>query len=281
MGYENFIQVDAPINPGNSGGPLVNLQGEVVGINCAIASRSGGFQGIGFAIPSNQAKFVYEQLKAKGKVIRGWLGVSISDVSRDKAKAQSLGFKGEWGVLVEQTFPKTPAHEKLLPGDVIVELDGKPAKTLEDLRDKIARMAPGTDLKLKVVREGKNVEVTVKLGEQPDDVMALRTPLKTPATKDASTEAIGLRVSDITPELGEKFDLGDVRNGAVITSVDRRSVAAEAGLRPGDVITHVAGKPVKTADAFVEAMKAQDLKKGIRLTVAGRDGSRLVFLRQE
>src|SRR6185312_14349852 len=107
QGYEDFIQVDAPINPGNSGGPLVNLHGEVVGVNTAIASRSGGFQGIGFAIPSNEAKFVYEALKSHGKVVRGWLGVSIADVARNEKEAQSFGYKGTAGVLVEQSFPNT------------------------------------------------------------------------------------------------------------------------------------------------------------------------------
>src|SRR3954470_5403912 len=137
-GYENFIQVDAPINPGNSGGPLVNVQGEVVGINTAIASRNGTFSGIGFAIPTNMAKFVYSSLKANGKVSRGWLGVSISDVSADPPKAQSFGYKGEHGVLVEQVVPNTPATGKLQPGDIILAIDGKPVETVQQLRNQVA-----------------------------------------------------------------------------------------------------------------------------------------------
>src|SRR5205823_4528785 len=124
QGYENFIQVDAPINPGNSGGPLVNVRGEIVGVNTAIASRSGGFQGIGFAIPSNQAKFVYEQLKAHGKVTRGWLGVGIASVNDPRVTklAESFGYDKSTGVFVQQVMPDTPASGKLHEGDVITAL---------------------------------------------------------------------------------------------------------------------------------------------------------------
>jgi serine protease Do len=138
QGYENFIQVDAPINPGNSGGPLVNLHGEVVGINTAIASRSGGFQGIGFAIPSNQAKYVYQSLKSSGHVTRGWLGVAITDVSQSDEVVQSLGYTGSDGVLVEQTFPNTPADGKLKHGDIITKMAGNDVHDTQKLRNPIA-----------------------------------------------------------------------------------------------------------------------------------------------
>ena len=162
QGYEDFIQVDAPINPGNSGGPLVNIHGEVVGINTAIASRSGGFQGIGFAIPSNEAKFVYGQLKAHGKVTRGWLGVSIADVARDPNTAQSFGYQGTNGVLVEQTFPNTPATGKLQAGDIVTEINGKSVDNVQQLRNEIAATAPNTDVTLKVWRDKKYQDVGIE-----------------------------------------------------------------------------------------------------------------------
>jgi serine protease Do len=163
-GYENFIQVDAPINPGNSGGPLVNTKGEVVGINTAIASRSGSFSGIGFAIPSNRAKFVYGELKNKGKVTRGWLGVGITDVARDPDMARSFGFNGDKGVLVFETHEQTPAWNKLKRGDIITEMNGKPVETVQALRNQIAETAPGTELTIQVFRNEKQETVKVTLG---------------------------------------------------------------------------------------------------------------------
>ena len=142
-GYEDFIQVDAPINPGNSGGPLVNIRGEVVGINTAIASRTGGFQGIGFAIPSNQAKMIYTQLRETGKVTRGWLGISIRDVRGARDLAQSFGFEQDRGVLIEQTFPDTPAYAVLQPGDIIVSFNGRAINDMQQLRNSVAATIPG------------------------------------------------------------------------------------------------------------------------------------------
>ena len=176
FGYENFVQVDAPINPGNSGGPLVNIHGEVVGINTLIASRSGGFQGVGFAIPSNQAKQVYQILKDKGKVVRGWLGVEIADVSKLPEEAKSSGYQGEDGVLVKGVLRDTPAAGKLQSGDVVTALDGKPVKDTQQLRGAIALMAPDTEVTLQVIRDGKSQDVKIKLGEQPasEEAMASR-----------------------------------------------------------------------------------------------------------
>jgi serine protease Do len=279
MGYENFIQVDAPINPGNSGGPLVNLKGEVIGINTAIASRSGGFQGIGFTIPSNQAQIIYKTLKEKGKVVRGWLGISISDVSREPAKAESLGYKGHDGVLVEQTFPSTPAAQKLQPGDVITSVNGKAVKNVQDLRNEVAALPPGAEVKLEIFRDGKSSQTSVVLGEQPEDVMAMRGGRIPGKADEMPAEALGIRVTDLSSDLSTRFGLGEYKTGAVIVNVDPRSPAGQAGLRPGDLVTRVAGKPVKNTQELMEALKAQDLKKGIRMTVANREGQRLVFIR--
>ena len=168
-GYESFLQIDAPINPGNSGGPLTNIHGEVVGINTAIASRTGGFQGVGFAIPSNQAKQIYQILREKGKVVRGWLGVSIASVDDpDTAPIAKLkGYKGTTGAFVQDTLPDTPAVGKLKSGDVITKINGKEIKDSTELRNTVAMIAPGTDVKFEVFRDGKTQEVTVKLGDQP------------------------------------------------------------------------------------------------------------------
>ncbi len=287
QGYESFIQVDAPINPGNSGGPLVNTRGEVVGINTAIASRTGSFSGIGFAIPSNQAHFVYESLKGKGKVVRGWLGVSISDVSRDLPKAQSFGYQGTSGVLVEQVMPNTPAVGKLQPGDIVTTINGKGVETVQGLRNVIAATAPNTDIHLNIFRDGKEQKVTLKLGEQPDSVLLAGLPGKTPGNVETDSSAkLGLKFSDPSPELLKQLDLADVKNGAVVTSVDRNSLAAKAGITPGDVITKVSGKEVNNAAELSEAIKSADLKKGVRLYVttkdpeSGQTAARFVFVKE-
>ncbi len=284
QGYENFIQVDAPINPGNSGGPLTNLHGEVVGINTAIASRSGGFQGIGFAIPSNQAKFVYSNLKDKGKVVRGWLGVSISDVSRDLPKASSFGYKGEKGVLVEQTFANTPATGKLQAGDIITELGGKSVTNVQDLRNVVASTAPGQDLKMKVFRDGKAEDVTVKIGEQPEDLTLVggrstaRPSTSSGNEAEKQSEELGLRLSNVNDALIQKYGLAEVKDGALVTKVTPRSPAAKAGLREGDLITRVGATTVGSADEALAAIGKQDRAKGIRFYVTNAGGSRFIFV---
>ena len=281
-GYENFIQVDAPINPGNSGGPLVSLKGEVIGINTAIASRTGGFQGIGFAIPSNQAKFVYQALKEKGKVVRGWLGVAIKDVTEEPALAKDLGFDRNQGVLVEEVMPDTPATGRLEHGDIVTEINGKPIATVSQLRNMVAAMAPGTEINMRVFRGGKYQPVTVKLGEQPEQMASIRRPAREPALPSNQTmvESLGAKVQSLTSELAQRMGL-DVTAGAVVVGIDRNSAAFREGLRPGDVITEVGGKKIATAADLVAAMKGADMKKGARLYVASREGSRYVFVQAE
>jgi serine protease Do len=287
-GYENFIQVDAPINPGNSGGPLVNLHGEVVGINTAIASRSGGFQGIGFAIPSNQAKFVYGQLKDKGKVTRGWLGVAIASVDDPRVSklAESFGYKDTNGVFVQEVMPDTPSSGKLEKGDIITQLNGKPVKDTQALRNEIAATAPNTDAKMTVFRNGKTQDVTIKLGEQPED-LAVSRGRNGPSGGDAEDAAtsgkgkVGLALTDVNDELAERFGIDKGVKGALVRDVDPKSPAAREGIRPGDVITEVGGQKVTNAKEARDALTKADLSKGVRLYVVTRDGSRFAWVQGE
>ena len=285
QGYENFIQVDAPINPGNSGGPLVNIHGEVVGINTAIASRSGAFSGIGFAIPSDQAKLIYTMLKDKGKVTRGWLGVKIEDVQREPGLAHSFGYDDESGVLVDEVYPDTPAFNHLQNGDIITSIDGKPVHDTQSLRNHIAMIAPGTTTKMGVFRDHKETEIDLKLGEQPDNLMAMTGRGHSEdgkANGDAEvTEALGMRLSNVTDELAEKYSLDTLRKGALITSVKNKSIARKNGLNAGDVITRIGDTKVDNAAEAADALSKADLKKGVRLYVSTPDGSRFVFLQDE
>jgi serine protease Do len=288
QGYEDFIQVDAPINPGNSGGPLVNLHGEVVGINTAIASQDGGFQGIGFAIPSNAAKWVYTELKANGKVTRGWLGVGIGDVAvpENLKTAKTFGYTGSTGVLVQQIFSNTPASDKLKEGDIITALNGKTLDTSLDLRNTIAKIAPGTEVTLTVFRDGKSQDVKLTLGTQPEDVLAAagqnENPAPAPANPGASVASIGITVQTMTPQLATKYGQAVPRRGngggAIVTAVTKNSLAATAGLEEGDLITQVASTRVANQADAVRLINAGDLTKGIRLYVTKANGGGQMFV---
>jgi serine protease Do len=275
-GYEDFIQVDAPINPGNSGGPLVNLKGEVVGINTAIASRTGAFSGIGFAIPVNEARFVYTSLTQHGNVVRGWLGASIADISRDPKVAASFGYKSAKGVLVESTLPNAPAAGKLQPGDIIESLDGKPVESVLELRNAIAASAPGTEITFTVWRENKEVPVALKLGTQPQDFGVASN--RGPAQSEGAETALGMTLSNATDDLARQFNLGDNHQGALVTHVKHGSPADTAGIRPGDLITRIDDQAVKTAAEAGELLSKHDAKKGVRLYVSGPEGGRFVFI---
>jgi serine protease Do len=280
--YENFIQVDAPINPGNSGGPLVNLRGQVVGINTAIATRSGGFQGIGFAIPSTQVKFVYDQLRSSGRVTRGWLGVRIGDVTtaaiRDAARA--VGFMGDKGVFVEQVIRDTPSAGVLMSGDVITSINDVQVDSMNALRKEIATMRPGTEVKLRVFRSGKEQDVVVKLGEQPDDTLAMaQTRQGTQPPPAATAGALGLRLGDVNSDSITRFGLPAGTRGALITAVDGAGLGARFGLRPGDVITRIGDVEVSDAARSGELLSKQDLSAGVPIHITNREGSRFVFVR--
>jgi serine protease Do len=280
---ENFIQVDAPINPGNSGGPLVNVRGEVIGINTAIASQSGGFQGIGFAIPSSQAKYVYQQLREKGKVVRGWLGVSISAAGdpRFRDLVESFGYTKKEGVFIQDVIKESPAAGKLQRGDIIEAVNDKPVKNDTELRNLIASTAPNTELDFTVFRKDKEQHVKVKIDEQPDElggVASSKTKGEGPGEND-TLSALGIDLKDLSDNIAEQLGVDKDTKGAVIMKVAPHSVAARKGLRPGDVITSVGDETVTTAREARDALKKADLTKGVRLSITGRDGSRFVFLK--
>jgi serine protease Do len=276
-GYENFIQVDAPINPGNSGGPLVNLHGQVVGINTAIASSNGGFQGIGFAIPSEEARPIYDQLRRSGKIVRGWLGVEIENVSAATDEAASEGYQADTGVLVRGVLHGSPATDELRPGDIVTKLNGRAIDDVTELRDKIAVQAPGSEVTLDVFRDGKDVDVKVKLGEQPAHLQELAE--NSPADAEHAS-ALGLQLQNVTDELSQQYG-SDEKSGAVVTEVAPNSPAAQAGIQPGDVITHVNRHRVRDAGEAGRALAEADIKTGVQLQIENRQGSEIVFVKAD
>jgi serine protease Do len=243
--YDNFIQTDASINPGNSGGPLVNLKGEVVGINTAIIASG---QGIGFAIPVNMAKEIVPQLEEKGHVTRGWLGVGIQEVT--PALAKSFDLKEKKGALVSQVYKDSPAEKAgIEQGDIIVQYDGKVVADSKDLPRMVASTPVGKSVTVKLLRNGKPVERDVKVGEMEEK----QEMAKAPAQK-----SLGITVQNITPEIARGLGLKK-DTGVVITRVEPGSPASEAGLESGDVVLEVNRAPVKDAGDFVKKVeKARD-----------------------
>lgn len=247
--YEDFLQTDAAINPGNSGGPLLNLEGKVIGINSAIKSRSGGFQGVGLAISSNMAKNVMEQLLKTGSVRRGYLGVQIKDLD-DPDLAARLGVKGQGGVVVGQIFEGTPAAKGgLKEGDVITTVGGKAIKNGRELQRMVASLTPGKPVAVTVVREGKTQELSVTVEEQPAEfgTAAVPTPRRgTTSRESVKLDKLGIQVADLTPETAEELGYKEDDKGVVITRVEEDSPAAEKGLRRGMLIVRVDQKPVRS-----------------------------------
>jgi len=266
-----FLQTDAAINPGNSGGPLVNLKGEVVGINTAIATNSGSFNGIGFAIPSNLAKWVTGHLMAKGSVQRAYLGVGISQLTDDLA--EKLGAKGE-GVLVTQVHPDTPAAKAgFEAGDVITAYAGHPVQDPRTLQELVERTSLDAKQEVTVLRGGKSMTLSVKPEALPAEAVANR-PSSAPSKEPAKPESfvaddMGIKVSELTAEQAQQAELD---SGVVITEVDPNKPAAEAGLRPGMVILKVDQTEVKDMASFEAAMKEQSVSKKVLLYVQVRPG---------
>jgi serine protease Do len=274
--YDNYIQTDAAINRGNSGGPLFNLDGEVIGVNTAIISPSGGSIGIGFAVPSKTVVGVVDQLRQFGETRRGWLGVRIQQVTDEIA--DSLNIKPARGALVAGVDDKGPAKPAgIEPGDVIVRFDGKDIKEMKDLPRAVADTAVGKAVDVVVIRKGKEETVQVTLGRLQDDDKAVPAAAKTvtpDADKPATQKALGLDLAALSKDLRAKYKIKDSVKGVIITNVDNASDAAEKRLSAGDVIVEVAQESVTSgADVKkrVEQLK-KDGKKSVLLLVANADG---------
>ena len=247
--YEDFIQTDAAINPGNSGGALINVRGELVGINTAILSRgSGGNQGVGFAVPVNLAHHVLTQLVDRGRVVRGFLGVGIQDLNPKMAQAFDL--PDARGALVRSVQPDSPAADAgLEQGDVIIGIDGEKFDDTRELRLGIAAEQPGTTLRLAVIRDGGERTIPVQLGEFPEEN---RGPER---SFDGGSSSMGLTVDELTPAVARQLDLPKETQGVVVVNVKPGSPAAEKGLRRGDVISEVARRPVLGVADFHRALR--------------------------
>jgi len=249
--YDNFIQTDASINPGNSGGPLINMRGEVIGINTAIIASG---QGIGFAIPINMAKEIVPQLQEKGHVTRGWLGVGIQEVTPELAK--SFDLKEKKGALVAQVISGSPAEKAgIEQGDVIVEFDGKEVVDSKDLPRIVASTSVGKAVTIKLSRNGKVLERQVKVGEMEEKVEVAKAP---------SHKSLGITVQNLTPEIAKGLGL-EKETGVVVTRVEAGSPAANAGIQTGDVIREVNRKPVKDVEDFVQKIEKTRVQDSVLL----------------
>jgi len=259
--YVPFIQTDVAINPGNSGGPLFNLAGEVVGINSQIFTRSGGFMGLSFAIPIDVAMNVAEQLKADGKVNRGWLGVVIQEVSKDLA--ETFGLDKPAGALVAQVLEDSPgAKGGLRVGDVILALDGKPIVASADLPHLVGGLKPGTKVTLDVVRDGARRQLAMAIGALPDDGEAIAAA-GAKGGAERSSNRLGVTVVDLTAEQKKALE---VEGGALIREV-QNGPAALIGLRPGDVITHLNNQSIDSARTFGKVAEALPKNRSVSMRV--------------
>jgi len=246
--YENFIQTDAAINPGNSGGPLLNGKGEVVGINSALYSRTGGYMGIGFAIPINMVKSIENQLHNNGTVTRGWLGVVIQDVTKDLA--ETFGLKEAKGILVSEVQKDSPADKAGIEnGDVLMNLDGKELKDVTDLRNRVAMIPPGTKADLEVIRDGQKKHISVEIGKQPESFGQKQT-----TTPSQLFDQFGLSLQNLTSELAERFGY-EKGQGVIISDVKAGSPAEDAGLKAGFLVEEINKIPVKSIDEAVKALE--------------------------
>lgn len=282
--YDDFIQTDASINRGNSGGPMFNLAGEVIGINTAIFSPSGGSVGIGFSIPANLAKPVIDQLKEFGRARRGWLGVRIQTVTDELA--DSLGLKKAHGALVANVTDGGPAQKaKVKVGDVILSFDGKPIEEMRNLPRIVAETSVGKAVNVEIWRKGKKITLSVSLGEFPEDdkVASVRSNGSRSDSKAETVKTLGLTMSRITKDLRGRYNLDDNAKGVVVTDVEADSPAAEKGVRPGDVVRKIGpNQEAVSSPSQVESKVANARKSKLKsvLFLFERDGnSRFVALR--
>ncbi len=278
--YDNFIQTDAAINRGNSGGPLFNLDGEVIGINTAIYSPSGGSIGIGFSIPSNLAKTVVAQLRDFGHAKRGWLGVKIQQVTPDIA--ESMGLKEPSGAMVASVEAGGPAaNAKLRGGDIILKFNGQEVKEMRALPRIVAETAIGHEVPVVVWRDGHEITLTATVGELPDEQkVATAVPDKPVLAAPTELAGLGLKLAPITPDARDHYQLGPDQKGVLITDVTPGSAAAERGVKPGDVIVEVQQQEVNTPADVVDRVERvrKTSRKSVLMLIQGQEGPRWVPL---
>ncbi len=280
--YENFIQTDAAINPGNSGGPLLNIYGRVIGINSALFSRSGGYMGIGFAIPINMAKSIEKQLRQNGRVSRGWLGVVIQDMDEDLAL--SFGLDKAEGILVSEVAEASPAEKAgIEQGDIILRLNKIKLQNVDDLRNRVAMTTPGSKVKLQIIRDGRPKKIVIIIKEQPSDYTQ-KTRLTQSKGKgkkhDSRLGKMGIELQDLTPELAERFGY-QMNQGILVADVVRDSPASRVGLKPGQLIEEVNKARVHKLADLKQAFKKAKNPKQILLRVRADEYSQYVVLREE
>ncbi|MBI1810442.1 MAG: DegQ family serine endoprotease [Nitrospirae bacterium] len=246
--YEDFIQTDAAINPGNSGGPLVNIKGEVIGINTAIFSKTGGYQGIGFSVPSNLVRSVMEDLIKYGKKTRGWLGVSIQRLTPELA--EKFGIKDSDGALVGDVVKGSPAEKAgIMRGDIVLEYNGKKVKDADSLRNTVAQTKAGVQVNIKILRKGKEYNITVTITESPKEPEEAKIE-SVPEDARRGEALAGLEVVELTKEIAQQLGLNRDEKGVVLLKVEAGSAADEAKLRKGDVIHEIDTKKVATINDF-------------------------------
>ena len=275
---EDFIQTDAAINPGNSGGPLVNLDGEVIGINTAISTNSGGYEGVGFAIPIDLAKWVGGQLEKNGTVHRAYLGVMIQPVTQDVAS--QLKLKVHHGVLVREVRDNTPAAKAgVQPGDVIMQFAGKPVNTPRELQNMVEESPIGSTNPVALLRDGKEMTVNVTSAELPAEATAEEGPAESSEGHSGTTfQQLGIQTETLTPSLAQQLGV-KADYGVAITEVRPGSPAASAGLSKGMVIMQANRKTVKSTADLKKALDSRPLSQGLMLTVRTEEGNRMVLIR--
>jgi serine protease Do len=268
--YEDFIQTDAAINPGNSGGPLMNMHGEVIGINTAIFSRSGGYTGVGFAIPINMAKEIANQLIESGAVTRGYLGVAIQALTPDLAK--SFGAESTQGILVSEVTKNSPAEKAgLRQGDIIISYRGHPVIDVGDFRNRVSLTPLGVLVVLKILRDGKKNELEAKLVQLKDQDFRLDT-------QPIDTLELGMSVQSVTPNLARKFSIKESK-GLVVTNVTKGSISNLAGINVGDQVLKVNHSEINDAATFNDIVQKSKGREGVLLLLRTKNTQRYVILR--
>ena len=274
--FDNFIQTDAAINQGNSGGPLLDSSGKVVGINTAIVSATGGSEGLGLAIPINQAMQIADKIRKGGKVTRGYMGILMQPLEPDMA--EYFGAKGKTGAVVAQVMEGSPADGKLQKDDLIVAVNDKPVKDSREIMNRVSAMSPGDNLRLSILRAGQEKEVRIKLDTRPDkDKLVSGRTEGEPSEKEESKDLEGFKVETLTPEKARSLGLDEAK-GLVVTEVDPKSEAYKRGLRPNMVVEQVNQQDVDSLSSLKAALKAGQDRPAVLLRVKTSDGTALILI---